>query len=455
MAPVTAESISTYRSLQMCVEGGKLPWRVFSRFRTQGVPVTNPSFSTLGLAEPIQRALAAENYIEPTPIQIQAIPAILAGRDVLGLAQTGTGKTAAFGLPLLQRLAAEQVQAGPHTVRALILAPTRELAVQIHDSLRSYGRNLRLRHAVILGGVNQNRQVDALRRGVDVLVATPGRLLDLVKQRHVRLDAATLFVIDEADRMFDMGFIRDVRRITAELPRKRQSMLFSATMPDDVAHLVSDVLRDPLRIDISPKQITTERVDQRVHFVGAMDKRALLLDLVQDEAMKRVIVFTRTKHAADKVAEVLRRAGHRADAIHGNKSQNARQRALETFRSGRTRILVATDIAARGIDIDDVSHVINLDIPQVAEAYVHRIGRTARAGNGGVAVSFCDPSERILLRAIEKLTRQPLNVIGSDGRISETRQAPEIRPENKQRQPEQGPRPRRRSRNRRPAKKAA
>ena len=417
--------------------------------------MTNPSFSTLGLAEPIQRALAAENYIEPTPIQIQAIPAILAGRDVLGLAQTGTGKTAAFGLPLLQRLAAEQVQAGPHTVRALILAPTRELAVQIHDSLRSYSRNLRLRHAVILGGVNQNRQVDALRRGVDVLVATPGRLLDLVKQRHVRLDAATLFVIDEADRMFDMGFIRDVRRITAELPRKRQSMLFSATMPDDVAHLVSDVLRDPLRIDISPKQITTERVDQRVHFVGAMDKRALLLDLVQDEAMKRVIVFTRTKHAADKVAEVLRRAGHRADAIHGNKSQNARQRALETFRSGRTRILVATDIAARGIDIDDVSHVINLDIPQVAEAYVHRIGRTARAGNGGVAVSFCDPSERILLRAIEKLTRQPLRVIGSDGRVSETRQASQTTPENKQRQPEQGPRPRRRSRNRRAAKKAA
>jgi len=414
--------------------------------------VTNPSFSTLGLAEPIQRALAAESYTEPTPIQTRAIPAILAGRDVLGIAQTGTGKTAAFGLPLLQLLAAEQLQAGPHTVRALILAPTRELAVQIHDSLRNYGRNLKLRHAVILGGVNQSRQVDALRRGVDVLVATPGRLLDLVKQRHMRLDAVTLFVIDEADRMFDMGFIRDVRRITAALPRTRQSMLFSATMPGDVAHLVSEVLRDPVRIDISPKQITVKRIDQRVHFVAAQDKRALLLDLLQDEALTRVIVFARTKHGADKVAEILRRSGHRADAIHGNKSQNARQRALETFKNGGARILVATDIAARGLDIDDVSHVINLDIPQDAENYVHRIGRTARAGNGGVAVSFCDPAERNLLRAIEKLTKQPLRVIGGgDVRVSDSRPATE----NKQHPASPAPRRRRRSRNRRAERKAA
>ena len=414
--------------------------------------MTNLSFPALGLAEPILRALAAEHYNEPTPIQAKAIPAILAGCDVLGIAQTGTGKTAAFGLPLLQLLAAGQVQAGPHTVRALVLAPTRELAMQIHDSLRGYGRNLHLRHAVILGGVNQKRQVDALRRGVDVVVATPGRLIDLVQQKHVRLDAVALFVIDEADRMFDMGFIRDVRRITAQLPRARQSMLFSATMPGDVAHLVSEALRDPVRIDISPKQITTERIDQRVHFVAAQDKRVLLLELLRDEAMKRVIVFTRTKHGADKVAEILRKAGHRADAIHGNRSQNARQRALETFRSGRTRILVATDIASRGIDIDDVSHVVNLDIPGEPESYVHRIGRTARAGNGGVAIAFCDPAERASLRAIEKLTQQSLTVIGGDnGRAAESRREAA----HKQRPSNRGPRPLRRSRNRPATKKVA
>ncbi|HEY3637486.1 MAG TPA: DEAD/DEAH box helicase [Rhizomicrobium sp.] len=413
--------------------------------------MTNPSFSTLGLAEPLQHALSAENYTEPTPIQAKAIPLILSGRDVLGIAQTGTGKTAAFGLPLLQRLASERVQAGPHMVRALILAPTRELAVQIHDSLKSYGRNLRLRHAVVLGGVNQSRQVDALRRGVDILVATPGRLLDLVKQRHVFLDAVSMFVIDEADRMFDMGFIRDVRRIVAQLPRQRQSLLFSATMPDDVAHLVSDVLRDPARIDISPTRITTERIEQRVHFVATQDKRALLVDLLHDDMMKRVIVFTRTKHNADRVAEILRKAGHRADAIHGNKSQNARQRALEGFRSGHSRILVATDIAARGIDIDDVSHVINMDIPDVAESYVHRIGRTARAGNGGVAIALCDPSERNSLRAIERLMKHSLTVAGGERQSAEPNRAPE----NRQERPNQTPRPRKRSRNRRNSRKAA
>jgi ATP-dependent RNA helicase RhlE len=413
--------------------------------------VTNPSFSTLGLAEPIRHALAAENYTEPTPIQAEAIPLILSGRDVLGIAQTGTGKTAAFGLPLLQRLAAERLPAGPHTARALILAPTRELAVQIHDSLTVYGRNLRLRHAVVLGGVNQSRQVEALRRGVDVLVATPGRLLDLVKQKHLRLDAVALFVIDEADRMFDMGFIRDVRRIVSQLPRRRQSMLFSATMPAEVAHLVSDVLRDPARIDISPAQITTERIDQRVHFVAAQDKRALLLDLLNDDTMSRVIVFTRTKHAADKVAGILRKAGHRADAIHGNKSQNARQNALEGFRRGRSRILVATDIAARGIDIDDVSHVINMDIPDVAENYVHRIGRTARAGSGGVAIAFCDSAERNSLRAIERLMKHSLTVAGGDARVSR----PDRAIENKQDRPNSGPRPRKRSRNRNRLRKAA
>ena len=381
--------------------------------------MTSSSFLTLGLAEPIQRALAAENYREPTPIQTQAIPLILSGRDVLGIAQTGTGKTAAFGLPLLQRLAADRTPAKPHAPRALILAPTRELAIQIHDSLTRYGRNLRLRLAVVVGGVNQNRQVDSVRRGVDILVATPGRLLDLAAQKHLRLHAATTLVIDEADRMFDMGFIRDVRRIVSQLPRPRHSMLFSATMPGEVAQLVAEVLRDPMRLDITPTAVTTDRIDQRVHFVAESDKRALLLDLLaRDAQMKRVIVFTRTKHHANKVAEVLDKAGHRADAIHGNKSQNARQRALEGFRAGRSRVLVATDIAARGIDIDDISHVVNLDVPDVAENYVHRIGRTARAGTGGIAISFCDPSERGSLRAIERLVKRPLTVAGGDPRAA-------------------------------------
>jgi ATP-dependent RNA helicase RhlE len=369
------------------------------------------AFSTLGVAEPILRILAAENYREPTPIQTAAIPLVLAGRDVLGIAQTGTGKTAAFGVPLLQRLSSASLPSG-RGVRALILAPTRELAIQIHDSLRVYGRDLRLRVGVVVGGVSQTRQVETLRRGVDVLVATPGRLLDLIGQKHIHLGQVTMLVIDEADRMFDMGFIRDVRRIVSCLPRERQSLLFSATMPLEVAHLVSEILDNPARVEISPADVTTDRIDQRVHFVAAQDKRSLLLELLQDQAMKRVIVFTRTKHGADKVSQALGRAGHRSDAIHGNKSQGARQRALEDFRKGRSRILVATDIAARGIDIDDVSHVINLDIPDVAETYVHRIGRTARAGSGGVAIALCDASEQSSLRAIERLMKRSLAVAG-------------------------------------------
>jgi len=380
----------------------------------QGTIVTNPNFSTLGVAEPLLRALATENYLTPTPIQVQAIPPVLAGRDVLGIAQTGTGKTAAFGLPLLQRLSENRAAPIPLSPRALILAPTRELAIQIDESLRAYGRNLKLRHAVILGGISQNRQVEALRRGVDVLVATPGRLLDLIQQKHLRLGAVSTLVIDEADRMFDMGFIRDVRRIVAQLPRQRQSMLFSATMPAEVAHLVAEILRDPVRIDISPPTKTADKIDQRVYFVATQDKRALLHDLLRDEAMKRVIVFTRTKHGANKVAEHLERAGHVAEAIHGNKSQNARQRALEGFRAGRARILVATDIAARGIDIDEVTHVVNFELPDVAESYVHRIGRTARAGSGGIAIAFCDPSERDSLRSIERLVKQQLTAMGGE-----------------------------------------
>jgi ATP-dependent RNA helicase RhlE len=370
------------------------------------------NFAMLGVSEPILRALAAENYLTPTPIQAQAIPLILAGRDVLGLAQTGTGKTAAFGLPLLQRLAQDNKPALSKCVRALILAPTRELAIQIHDSLKIYGRNLKLRHAVVLGGVNQNKQVSALRHGVDVLVATPGRLLDLVQQKALRLDTTTTLIIDEADRMFDMGFIRDVRKIVGMLPRARHSMLFSATMPKEVAHLVAEILHQPARIEMSPAKLTAEGIEQRVHFVDAKDKRARLLELLTDPAMARVIVFTRTKHGANKVAATLDKAGHRTAAIHGNKSQNARQAALESFRRGHARILVATDIAARGIDVDDITHVINFELPDVAESYVHRIGRTARAGSGGIAISFCDREERDNLRAIERLVKQPLHVVG-------------------------------------------
>jgi ATP-dependent RNA helicase RhlE len=397
--------------------------------------VTHSSFSTLGVAELLQRALTAENYLHPTPIQTQAIPLILAGRDVLGIAQTGTGKTAAFGLPLLQRLAAERVAPVPYAVRALILAPTRELAIQIDESLRSYGRHLKLSHAVILGGVNQNRQVTALRRGIDVLVATPGRLLDLINQKYVKLGTTTTLIIDEADRMFDMGFIRDVRKIVSQLPRQRQSMLFSATMPAEVMHLVAEILRDPARIDVSPTTIAADRIEQSVYHVEARDKRSLLQDLLRNHALKRVIVFTRTKHGANKVVEHLEKAGHAADAIHGNKSQNARQRALEAFRSGKARILVATDIAARGLDIDDVSHVINFELPEVAECYVHRIGRTARAGSGGTAISFCDPSERSSLKAIERLIQKRLTTNQHQRRPEDQQAAAVTEPETSHERP--------------------
>ena len=413
--------------------------------------MTNSTFTTLGVAGPISRALAAANYTAPTPIQLQVIPAALSGRDILGIAQTGTGKTAAFGLPLLQRLNEARAQAGPHCARALVIAPTRELAIQIHESLRKYGCHLSLRHAVILGGVNQFKQVQAMRRGADVLVATPGRLLDLVNQGHVRLDAVTTFVIDEADRMFDMGFIRDVRKIVSYLPRQRQSMLFSATMPAEVMHLVGEMLHDPLRVNVSPREIMADRINQHVHFVAAQDKRSLLLELLCDEAMKRVIVFTRTKHGADKVAKLLAKAGHAADALHGGKSQNARQRALHEFRSGRTRILVATDIAARGIDVDQITHVVNFELPHEAESYVHRIGRTARAGSGGVAVAFCDPSERGYLRGIERLVKRPLMVSGGGDHVPEQKQANEHR----QGRPKSRTPNRKRVRNRRNDRRAA
>ena len=368
------------------------------------------SFTELGIAEPLCRALAAEGYAQPTPIQTQAIPELLAGRDMLGLAQTGTGKTAAFALPLLQRLCTGHEQRRAKSARALILAPTRELAVQIFDSLRTYGRHLHLRYTVIVGGVGQGPQVKALSGGVDILVATPGRLLDLVDQGHLKLDATANLILDEADRMLDMGFIRDIRRIVAGLPRNRHSMLFSATMPADVEQLARSILHQPVRIDISPQKRTAENIDQRVFHVPAAEKRALLASLLKDTSLERVLVFTRTKHTANRVAEHLGKSGFSAEAIHGNKSQNARQRALEMFRSGAARVLVATDIAARGIDIDNITHVINFELPNEPESYVHRIGRTARAGAAGAAISFCDPAENGHLREIEKLTKSQLTV---------------------------------------------
>ena len=376
--------------------------------------MSDTNFAALGVAEPILRALAQENYTHPTPIQARAIPALLTGRDLLGIAQTGTGKTAAFGLPLLQKLSTGHVPPRPREARSLILAPTRELAVQIEQSLKTYGRFLNLRRAVILGGVSQNAQVAALKNGVDILVATSGRLLDLAQQKHVRLDSVSVFIVDEADRMLDMGFIRDVRRIVAMLPKERQSMLFSATMPDDVAKLVGDMLKNPERIEVTPQGRTADRIAQSLYHVAMPQKRQLLSALLNDAGMHRVIVFTRTKHGANRVAEHLVKTGVTAEAIHGNKSQNARQRALEAFRNGKARVLVATDIAARGIDIDDISHVVNFELPQEPESYVHRIGRTARAGGEGVAISFCDPSERSMLRDIERLTRVKIQVVEHD-----------------------------------------
>jgi len=370
------------------------------------------SFASLGLAEPILRALKDEDYETPTPVQAQAVPALLAGKDLLGIAQTGTGKTAAFALPILQHLSASRAHPVPKSPRALILAPTRELAIQIADAFRAYGRFLGLRQTVVVGGVGYQPQIQALHRGVDILVATPGRLMDHMDSGHVRLGRVTHLVLDEADRMLDMGFVRDVRRIVAALPKRRQSMFFSATMPPDVAKLASEMLFQPVRVAVTPQVVTVDKIKQTVHFVNAADKRTQLVKLLGDPALARVIVFTRTKHGANRVAETLERSRIPADAIHGNKSQNARQRALERFRSGRARVLVATDIAARGIDVDGITHVVNFELPNVPETYVHRIGRTARAGAEGAAISLCDGSERAYLRDIERLTRRSIAVIG-------------------------------------------
>jgi len=368
-------------------------------------------FSELGLIRPIAEAVAAEGYVNPTPIQAKAIPHVLAGRDLLGLAQTGTGKTAAFALPILQRLAQTAPNRGHRYTRCLVLTPTRELAAQIGESFATYGRHLQLRHTVIFGGVGMEPQKQALRNGIDILIATPGRLLDLAGQGLVDLRGLEVFVLDEADRMLDMGFIHDVRRVIGLLPTRRQTLFFSATMPREAQELADRLLHQPETVAVVPPSTTAEKVEQEVFFVEKGDKRALLVDVLRDSAMKRVLVFSRTKHGANRIAEHLVKQQIGAEAIHGNKSQSARERALANFKAGKTRVLVATDIAARGIDIDDVSHVVNFDVPEVPETYVHRIGRTARAGATGMALTFVEADERADWKAIVKLTRQDIPVV--------------------------------------------
>ncbi|MDC0237866.1 DEAD/DEAH box helicase [Gammaproteobacteria bacterium] len=362
-------------------------------------------FAALGISRAFLSALQDIGYQQPTPIQSKSVAHLLDGHDLMGVAQTGTGKTAAFGLPLLQRLDEANEPARPRQPKSLILAPTRELALQIHTELEKFAKNTSLRSSVIFGGVGQNPQVRQLQKGVDVLVATPGRLLDLAGQGHVDLSGISVLVLDEADRLLDMGFIRDVKRIVQQTPKSRQSLLFSATMSNGVSQLARNILRDPIRVDVSPKQPTVKKIDQRVIMVETQDKLEVLQTLLHDEALSRAIVFTRTKHGANKVAKKLCAAGVSADAIHGNKSQSARQRALADFKKGRTWVLVATDIAARGLDIEGVSHVINFELPHEPEGYVHRIGRTGRAGARGVAWSLVDRSEVSRLRAVEKLIR--------------------------------------------------
>ncbi|KUG08787.1 DEAD/DEAH box helicase [Solirubrum puertoriconensis] len=372
------------------------------------------TFNDLHLLPELLTALHATGYERPTPIQQQAIPHVLDARDLLGVAQTGTGKTAAFTLPLLQRLHLSKPTnqpSGPRSVRALVLTPTRELAIQIGESFATYGQNLKLRHAVIFGGVSQHPQVEALRRGVDVLIATPGRLLDLISQGFIDLKRLEIFVLDEADRMLDMGFINDIRRILPLLPKQRQSLFFSATMPPTIQQLADSILRNPVQVAVTPVSSTAEKVEQAVYMIEKSDKPYLLLEVLNDPELRRVLVFTRTKHGADRVAKGLNARGIGAEAIHGNKSQNARQRALQNFKSGETRVLVATDLAARGIDVEELSHVINYELPNEPETYVHRIGRTGRAGAEGIALSFCDLDERAYLQDIQRLINREIRVI--------------------------------------------
>jgi len=372
------------------------------------------SFTNLSLIEPILKGLSQKGYINPTPIQEKSIPVVLAGRDLMATAQTGTGKTAAFTIPLLQLMHNERGQqssGGKPVIQTLILTPTRELAIQIEENIEAYGRYLGLSHLVIFGGVPQNAQVRSLQKGIHLLVATPGRLLDLIQQGYVHLQHVKYFVLDEADRMLDSGFMQDVKRIITRLPQKKQTLLFSATIPTEIRQLSKTLLNNAVHVDVSPVSSTVEKINQSVYHVEKHNKQSLLLDLLQDEAIESVLIFTQMKHQADKLAKNLTRSGIRTQAIHGNKSQSQRQNALDNFKARNTRVLIATDIVARGIDIDDLTHVINFELPNVPETYVHRIGRTGRAGNDGVAISFCAREERPFLADIQKLIAKSIPVV--------------------------------------------
>jgi len=368
-------------------------------------------FESLNIIEPILKSLKEEGYTTPTPIQVQAIPIVLQGTDLIGCAQTGTGKTAAFAVPILQLLSKNKSFDRKKKIRSLIVTPTRELAIQIEESFKAYGRYTGLTCTVVFGGVNQNPQTNALRNGVDILIATPGRLLDLMNQGFISLKDVEIFVLDEADRMLDMGFIHDVRRIIAALPQKRQSLFFSATMPPEIVRLAGSIVYKPVKVEVTPSASTVDIVDQFVYFIDRGNKNSLLLELLKDEKIKTALVFTRTKYGADKVVRVLKKKNISAEAIHGNKAQNARQKALSSFKAQTTRVLVATDIAARGIDVDDLEYVINFEIPNISETYVHRIGRTGRAGAKGTAISFCDAQEKEYLKDIEKLITKKIQVV--------------------------------------------
>jgi len=370
------------------------------------------SFENLNLIEPILKALKTEGYTTPTPIQEQSIPIILERKDLLGCAQTGTGKTAAFAIPILQILEGGKIyDKGPRAIKCLILTPTRELAIQIGESFAAYGRHTGMKHAVIFGGVSQGSQVSALKSGVDILIATPGRLLDLINQKFVHLHYLKIFVLDEADRMLDMGFIHDVKKIITKIPQKRQTLFFSATMPDEIQKLANTILVNPEKVEVTPVSSTADTIDQSLFFVEKNDKKKLLIHILNDKSIKSALIFSRTKHGADKITKDLVKAGIKTEAIHGNKSQNARQKALSNFKSGQIKALIATDIAARGIDIDELSHVINFELPNIPETYVHRIGRTGRAGSSGIAYSFCDEEEMEYLKDIQKLIGREIPVV--------------------------------------------
>jgi len=382
------------------------------------IPMT---FKDLSIAPAILKALETKGYTKPTPIQEKAIPLLLAGRDLLGCAQTGTGKTAAFAIPILQHLYADaSTKSGPRKIKALVVTPTRELAIQIDDNFTEYGQNTHLKNTVIFGGVKQGKQTEKLKRGVDILVATPGRLLDLMQQGYISLKDIDYFVLDEADQMLDMGFIHDIKKLLAKLPNKRQSLFFSATMPKNILELSQTILHNQAEVSVKPEQATAEKVSQAIYFVKKGDKSKLLIDLIHENEGASTLVFSRTKHGADKVVRTLEKAGIKAAAIHGNKSQNNRQRALGAFKNGALNILVATDIAARGIDVSDLALVVNYDLPNIPETYVHRIGRTGRAKASGIALSFCDSVERAYLISIEKLIRQKVPVIQEHAYVDET-----------------------------------